>query len=74
MCEGRDTVASVGLIMGRTLPFVNSNTSIKTFRHALSLDEVCVVGCAVWVRRRVNEEWPASSEIHAEQVPPPLAY
>jgi hypothetical protein len=25
--------------MGRTLPFTNSNESIKTFRHALSLDE-----------------------------------
>lgn len=37
---GRDTVASVGVIMGRTLPFTNSNSSIKTFRHALSLDEV----------------------------------
>jgi len=35
----RDTVASVGLVMGRSLPFVSSNTSIKTFRHALSLDE-----------------------------------
>ncbi|KIM40908.1 hypothetical protein M413DRAFT_445679 [Hebeloma cylindrosporum] len=34
-----DTVASVGVIMGRTLPFTNSNSSIKTFRHALSLDE-----------------------------------
>ncbi|PPR05037.1 hypothetical protein CVT24_010183 [Panaeolus cyanescens] len=34
-----DTVASVGVIMGRTLPFTNSNESIKTFRHALSLDE-----------------------------------
>jgi hypothetical protein len=26
--------------MGRSLPFVTSNDSIKTFRHALSLDEV----------------------------------
>ncbi|KAF6754906.1 hypothetical protein DFP72DRAFT_897990 [Ephemerocybe angulata] len=34
-----DTVASVGVIMGRTLPFTNSNSSIRTFRHALSLDE-----------------------------------
>ncbi|RXW24075.1 hypothetical protein EST38_g1771 [Candolleomyces aberdarensis] len=34
-----DTVASVGVIMGRSLPFTNSNTSVKTFRHALSLDE-----------------------------------
>jgi len=34
-----DTVASVGILMAKTLPFTNSNTSIKTFRHALSLDE-----------------------------------
>lgn len=34
-----DTVASVGVIMSKTLPFTNSNNSIKTFRHALSLDE-----------------------------------
>ncbi len=33
-----DTVASVGLI-SRRLPFVKSNTAVKTFRHALSLDE-----------------------------------
>ncbi|KAI5116599.1 hypothetical protein M0805_006777 [Coniferiporia weirii] len=33
-----DTVASIGLFP-TTLPFTNSNTSIKTFRHALSLDE-----------------------------------
>lgn len=33
-----DTVSSVGLIP-RTLPFTASNTSIKTFRHAVSLDE-----------------------------------
>ncbi|KAK7037246.1 hypothetical protein VNI00_011237 [Paramarasmius palmivorus] len=34
-----DTVGSVGLIMTRTLPFTNANKGIKTFRHALSLDE-----------------------------------
>jgi len=34
-----DTVSSVGIIAGKTLPFVSSNTAIKTFRHALSLDE-----------------------------------
>ncbi|ESK88013.1 hypothetical protein Moror_10818 [Moniliophthora roreri MCA 2997] len=34
-----DTVASVGLIMTRTLPFTNSNKGIRVFRHALSLDE-----------------------------------
>ena len=37
----RDTVASVGIVMGRGLPFVGSNTTIRVFRHALSLDEVC---------------------------------
>ncbi|KAK7681353.1 hypothetical protein QCA50_015444 [Cerrena zonata] len=34
-----DTVASVGLFTGRTLPFISTNDGIKTFRHALSLDE-----------------------------------
>ena len=34
----RDTVASVGLLPA-TLPFTKSNTAIKVFRHALSLDE-----------------------------------
>ena len=34
----RDTVCSVGIIP-RRLPFVGSNTAIRTFRHALSLDE-----------------------------------
>ncbi|KAF8889443.1 hypothetical protein CPB84DRAFT_1448736 [Gymnopilus junonius] len=33
-----DTVASVGLIP-RRLPFTTSNTVVKTFRHAVSLDE-----------------------------------
>ncbi|KAL6304814.1 hypothetical protein BKA93DRAFT_250549 [Sparassis latifolia] len=33
-----DTVCSVGLIP-RTLPFTSSNNSIRTFRHAVSLDE-----------------------------------
>jgi len=36
----RDTVSSVGVVAGRTLPFTNSNGCVKTFRHALSLDEV----------------------------------
>src|SRR5712672_697572 len=27
--------------MGQDLPFVGSNTTIRVFRHALSLDEVC---------------------------------
>jgi uncharacterized protein (DUF2235 family) len=34
----RDTVNSVGLL-DRTLPFTSSNTAVRTFRHAVSLDE-----------------------------------
>ncbi|KAJ3524701.1 hypothetical protein NM688_g8517 [Phlebia brevispora] len=34
-----DTVASVGVLTSKTLPFTTSNTTIKVFRHALSLDE-----------------------------------
>jgi hypothetical protein len=33
-------VASVGMLRSKTLPFTASNQGIKTFRHALALDEV----------------------------------
>jgi hypothetical protein len=31
---------SVGIVMGRSLPFADVNTTIWVFRQALSLDEV----------------------------------
>ncbi|KAF8323141.1 hypothetical protein DL93DRAFT_2070644 [Clavulina sp. PMI_390] len=34
-----DTVESVGIMLPRTLPFPGNNHMVKTFRHALSLDE-----------------------------------
>ncbi|KAB5593664.1 hypothetical protein CTheo_2847 [Ceratobasidium theobromae] len=34
-----DTVSSVGLLWPRHLPFTSSNNIVKTFRHAVSLDE-----------------------------------
>ncbi|KAG1836357.1 hypothetical protein DFJ58DRAFT_818638 [Suillus subalutaceus] len=34
-----DTVQSTGVLWSRSLPFTDSNTLIKTFRHALALDE-----------------------------------
>ncbi|KZO96670.1 hypothetical protein CALVIDRAFT_537026 [Calocera viscosa TUFC12733] len=34
-----DTVDSVGLLIPQTLPFTSGNTHIKTFRHAVSIDE-----------------------------------
>ncbi|KAG6884359.1 hypothetical protein C0993_011827 [Termitomyces sp. T159_Od127] len=51
-----DTVSSVGLIPKR-LPFTTSNTSIRTFRHAVALDE-----------RRANFKanlwnWPSEKEL-----------
>lgn len=33
-------MASVGIVMTKSLPFVSTNNAIRTFRHALSLDEV----------------------------------
>jgi uncharacterized protein (DUF2235 family) len=38
MCTSRDTVNSVGIIPHR-LPFTASNTIVRTFRHAVALDE-----------------------------------
>ena len=40
LLSDRDTVASVGFLVSRSLPFVTVNTTIKVFRHALALDEV----------------------------------
>lgn len=37
--DRRDTVGSIGMIIPRTLPFVDTNNSIRVFRHAVSLDE-----------------------------------
>jgi uncharacterized protein (DUF2235 family) len=50
-----DTVNSVGLIP-RCLPFTTSNTIVRTFRHALSLDEHRVKFKAnLWNRPNANE-------------------
>ena len=35
----RDTVSSLGAIRGRSLPVTTASTNVRTFRHALSLDE-----------------------------------
>ncbi|KAJ7617476.1 hypothetical protein DFH06DRAFT_1237825 [Mycena polygramma] len=34
-----ETVSSVGVFMGRTLPYTSVNSSVKIFRHAVALDE-----------------------------------
>lgn len=36
----RDTVQSTGVMVSRRLPFTDTNTAIRVFRQALSLDEV----------------------------------
>lgn len=38
MIINRDTVQSVGLV-GKKLPFTVSNNAVRSFRHALALDE-----------------------------------
>ena len=51
----RDTVDSVGLVP-RNLPFTTSNTLVRTFRHALSLDERrAKYKTNLWNRPRVHE-------------------
>ncbi len=64
----RDTVASVGVVMGRSLPFVDRNATIKVFRQGLSLDEVCEVGHILWSA----SEQCAYTLIAPPQVPPTL--
>jgi hypothetical protein len=48
----RDTVASIGLVVPQSLPLVSveANTTIRVFRQALSLDEVCGYSrfCILW--------------------------
>jgi uncharacterized protein (DUF2235 family) len=45
-----DTVASVGGVTPRTLPYVSSNAAIVTFRHAIALDETrAKFQCLRWV-------------------------
>ncbi|KAF5377977.1 hypothetical protein D9615_006665 [Tricholomella constricta] len=63
-----DTVSSVGVIMGRTLPFTNSNKAIKVFRHALALDEAYFFSFLKTHRARFrpnNFRRPAPSEAAA---------
>ena len=62
----RDTVSSVGLIP-RRLPFTTSNTIIKTFRHALSLDERRAKFQPNFFHRP-NEEDLKRNERHAAEV------
>ena len=40
--DDRDTVASVGVVLSRSLPLTYSNKAIKKCRHAVSLDEVSI--------------------------------
>ena len=52
----RDTVDSVGLVP-KSLPFTTSNTIVRTFRHALSLDERRAKYKAnLWNRQTLHEE------------------
>ena len=67
----RDTVASVGLIRSKTLPFTTTNRTIKTFRHALSLDEV--YSHAFACTAVAHEGLAASSQVPAKPLSSPHA-
>ncbi|KAI9444533.1 hypothetical protein H4582DRAFT_1806636 [Lactarius indigo] len=53
-----DTVASVGFIMNKTLPFADVNTTIRVFRQALSLDEVRPDLSIPFIMRQLREMPP----------------
>jgi uncharacterized protein (DUF2235 family) len=56
-----DTVASVGAIVSRELPYTSNNPGVKTFRHALALDEHRFrFQCSQWVGPQPfpADEWP----------------
>ncbi|RPD64672.1 hypothetical protein L226DRAFT_528953 [Lentinus tigrinus ALCF2SS1-7] len=63
-----DTVCSVGLIPQR-LPFTASNTAIRTFRHALSLDERRAKFKANTYNR--PSEWESQQGTHPGDMPKP---
>jgi uncharacterized protein (DUF2235 family) len=66
----RDTVDSVGLIP-RRLPFTTSNTIVRTFRHAVSLDERRAYFKAnLWNRPTVKEVKLGVSNTKTPVVPP----
>ncbi|KAG6330897.1 hypothetical protein ID866_8191 [Astraeus odoratus] len=44
-----DSVQSTGILFSRSLPFTDSNTCIKTFRHALALDEASVLSVMLFM-------------------------
>ena len=66
----RDTVCSVGLIPKR-LPFVSSNTAIRYFRHAVSLDERRAKFKANLYNRATKEE--AALGVQPGEMPEPQA-
>ncbi|KAI9444644.1 hypothetical protein H4582DRAFT_2179150, partial [Lactarius indigo] len=69
-----DTVASTGIIMNKTLPFVGVNTTIRVFRQALALDEHRVKFIPNYYHRDSDttvaiDSLPSSREGHVSDVP-----
>jgi hypothetical protein len=54
----RDTVASVGFLVGYKLPFVSVNTTIRWFRQVLALDEVSTSDVTVYFADLYSENGP----------------
>ncbi|KZP18957.1 hypothetical protein FIBSPDRAFT_1045887 [Athelia psychrophila] len=67
-----DTVSSVGVLVKKNLPFTAANSAVKTFRHALSLDERrAKFQPNLYHRPSPN---PAKDPQHASQVVPHVSY
>ncbi|KAF8526093.1 hypothetical protein JB92DRAFT_2873303 [Gautieria morchelliformis] len=65
-----DTVSSVGVFWGRHLPFTSSNTSIRYFRQALSLDEHrAKFQPNTWHRDAPDESGASGDPEHGSHVP-----
>ncbi|KAH9178543.1 hypothetical protein EDB89DRAFT_954272 [Lactarius sanguifluus] len=58
-----DTVASTGIILSKTLPFAEVNTTIRVFRQALALDERRVKFIANYYHRDSETNIAAASDL-----------
>jgi uncharacterized protein (DUF2235 family) len=65
----RETVSSVGVIWDKTLPFTTANTTVKTFRQALALDEVRIIYHMTRIMSDIRVRCPASSQIPSFALP-----
>jgi uncharacterized protein (DUF2235 family) len=69
LASRRETVSSVGVIWDKTLPFTTANTTVKTFRQALALDEVRANYHMTRIESDIRIYCPAPSQIPSFALP-----